>query len=276
MWAALTGLGAQALLAALLSLLIYIFFSMVQPRGPLTFSLAAPMRFLSVAIGAAVALRSGTGRGLLGYLLLLTAIDVVGVAAGAPARALFCERSGGCAEASLLDEISRRLPTILGALAGLALVRSLGVARRAANASLESIGSLALLFPIAFLLVAPLGVPEGEPAFRTMLFLVALQVIGATIAGLVLVRRGGRPWPGAVIIAFLYFVGPWLPHLANYIQYIQTRPPVELRTDLFLQSEAVFLGPAAYALAFILASIVTAAFAPPPPPDADATRRAAR
>jgi len=274
MWAALTGLGAQALLAALLSLLIYIFFSMVQPRGSLTFtSLAAPMRFLSVAIGAAVALRSGTGRGLLGYLLLLTAIEAVGVAAGAPRRALFCERSGGCAEASLLDEISRRLPTILGALAGLALVRSLGVARRAANASLESIGSLALLFPIAFLLVAPFGVPMGEPAFRTMLSLIALQVIGAAIAGLVLVRRGGQPWPDAVIVAFLYFVGPWLPFLANYIQ---TRAPVELRADRFLQSEAVFFGPAAYALAFILASIVTAAFAPPRPPDADATRRAAR
>ena len=90
----------------------------------------------------------------------------------------------------------------------------------------------------------------------------------AVVGGHLLVRRGQKPWPAAAILAGLFFIASWLPTL----YYTGAGLPSDAPAEYYWLRLATL----ASALAFVLASIVTAAFGRRRPPGADATRRAAR
>lgn len=230
------------------------------------------------AVGLAVAFRAGGWRAALGLIAFLVAMDLAGAAAAAPGRAVFCERSGGndpvCAPRTAIDEMSARWPLVTGLVAGLPLTRALRSGGSGTNAPLEAIGTVALgqaiVFAASTLLFAP-G-PAGTPdttTFWMRLWTIAsvFNLAFALLGGHLLVRRGQKPWPAAVVVAALFFVSSWLPTL-----YDAGAAPNEAVAEY----QWLRIASLANALAFVLASVVTAALAPPRPPDADAARRAAR
>jgi len=88
------------------------------------------------------------------------------------------------------------------------------------------------------------------------------------LAGHLLVRRGGRPWPTAVLLAILVFAVPWVPSLVFYARYAANGPPPEYAWLNVI--------PVGYVMAFVLGGGLTAAFGRRRPPGAGAARRAER
>lgn len=282
-WAVLAGLGAKALAGAAIALLVSTVLLMIDTRdwrglSPLELR-EGLARFVSGAVGLAVALRAGGWRAVIALIAALTAADLAHAALAAPGRALFCERAGGsgqpevCASRSILEELLARWPLIAGLAGGWLLSKLLRVVRPGSNAAPEAIGAVVAGQGIALAISVPFT--PGPETADTMLVWIRLwtvmsliNLIVSLVGGHVLARRGARPWPGALIVAPVFFIAPWLPTLV----YAAGKPA----PDVPGVYAWIAIAPLAHALAFILASVVTAAFAPPRPPDADAARRAAR
>ena len=153
LFAVLAGLGASALVSAIFSALGGIAFSIFELprewRDPFSVRIAA-VTLGATAIGAAVSLRSGGWRALLGLGGVLAAFAVIDTALAAPGLALFCERSGGGAgiplcSRTIVDELASRWSTIVGLAAGLLAARLLIGGTHGSNAGLEAIGIVAAL-----------------------------------------------------------------------------------------------------------------------------------
>ena len=276
-WAVLAGLGANQLFMVTFGGLLGIMLSFIAlPRDwqSLFAARGNAIAFIGGALGAAVALRSGGWRALLGFAGTVAAFELVNAMVAAPGQALFCERSGGapldlCARRTGLEEILARWPLIAGLAAGPLVARRLRQGRGGSNASLEAVGLVFAGSQAVRLAAMPFLPPLGEGVTAGYVMVTTtLSLAVALLAGHLIVRRGGRPWPTAVLLALLVFAVPWIPSLIFYARYAANGP----------LPESVWLNviPVAYVSVFVLASIVTAAFAPPRPPDADATRRAAR
>lgn len=277
-WAILAGLGANALVGAVLRGLVGIVLSFTDvPRDWQAFPAVREglIIFAGGAVGAAVALRSGGWRALLGFAGTLAAFDVINGAIAAPGLRFFCERGGGaaqsefCVDRGLLEQLVTRWPLIVGVATGLLLAQRFRSGRGGTNSPIEAIGVVFIGEEVARVAPAPFLPPPGDaltPAYWVITS--ALYLAVALVGGHVLVRRGARPWPISLILAVLFFVAPWVPSLVSYVKYPLGAPPAEYAW--------LAVSPAGYALAFLLGAILTAAFARPRPPDADAARRGAR
>lgn len=286
-WGLLAGLGAQGLVGAALGVIastLQLAVDTSQWAGFRGFELREGLIDIAGgAVGLAVALRAGGWRAGLALITVLAAADLANTAATAPGRAIFCERSGGmdpgglarCAPRSPIDEVLARWPLLTGLGAGLVVARRPGPGRPGSNASLEAIGAVALgptvVFALSTLLFAPGpgGTPETAPLWMRLWTIVSvLNLVLALVGGQLLVRRGRKPWPAAAVLGAVFFVAPWLPILSYSGAALPSDAPAE---HYWLR-----IAPVANALAFLLASVVTAAFARPRPPGADAARRATR
>ena len=282
-WAVLAALGAKALAGAAVALCVSTVLLVIDTRDWRGFSPVelreGLARFVGGAAGLAVALRAGGWRAVIALIAVLTAADLAHAALAAPSRALFCERAGGsgqpeiCASRSILEELLTRWPLIAGLAGGWLLSKLLRASRPGPNAAPEAVGVVVAGQVIALVISVPFT--PGPATADTMLVWMRVWAVMSLInlavslvGGHVLTRRGARPWPGAFIVAPVFFIAPWLPTLV----YAAGNPP----PDVPGVYAWIAIAPLAHALAFILASVVTAAFAPPRPPDAGAARRATR
>lgn len=286
-WGVLAGLGAKALAAAAIGAVASTLVLIMDPRDwrdLRAFEIREGFSaFAGGAIGLAVTFRAGGWRAGTTLIAVLAATAMANDAATAPGRSLFCERSGGmdpavlrvCAPRNPIDEILARWPLLTGLAAGFVVARRLGSGRSGSNASLEAIGAVALgqtvVFALSTLFFAPgpAGTPETTPLWTRLWTIVSVLTVAlALFGGHLLVRRGQKPWPAAAVLGTVFFVAPWLPTLYYSGAALPSDAPAE---HYWLR-----IAPVASAIVFLLASIVTAAFAPPRPPDAGAARRAAR
>jgi hypothetical protein len=284
-WATLAGLGTQALIGVVVGTLVVIAFQLWPPTGSadevlvnitsvLPFPASAISGFIGTAAGAAVALRSGSWRALVAYTVALVALYLASEAVGWRGRALFCERAGElavldvCRQRELVDQALARWPIAAAVTAGIAGARLIAVRGQGTNAILEAVGLVAVLTPVARLAAASFFEPTGDEAMRGFTAASLVVMAAAALAGHLLIRRGGRPWPGAVAIALVYLALPAAPGIWGYYQARPTAPPA--------WADWLFVAPFGAALALLLGAIVTAALARSRPPDAGAARHAPR
>ena len=285
-WAVPAALGAQALITGVVTLALVAAFQVWPPvyretdpmgvivewRWPI--SAAAVGAFAGMATGAAVALRAGSWRGLVGYGLALVALGLATEAIGWRGRALFCERAGElavlevCRDRDVLEHALARWPVAAALVTGIVVARLLAVGGEGTNATLEAVGLIALLTAPVQLAIAQLFGPVGDDAMRAFTVSSVVLMAAAALAGSLLVRRGGRVWPAAVAAAIVFFLLPALPGALSYYRSRPDTPPA--------WGDWLFVAPAGAALAFLLAAVVTAALARSRPPDAGAARRAPR
>lgn len=276
MWAVLAGLGAQALVSAAAGSLIAIVLAFVElPRWHDPFAVrSAVLTALGAAVGAGVARRAGRWPAVVGFGLALVAFELIGAAAAEPARALFCERAGGapdlapCAPRSVQGEALARWPAMVGIATGLLIVRGNGGGRRGTNGALEAAGVVAALEPLTRVMLA-LSLPLGEGLSAAHLVAIVAMHAGHAIAGgIVLAWRGSFRWRTTALLVTAYYVMPLLAAAVFSLRYPMSAPPPEHAWST--------AAPAVYAVAFVLAALVTAALARSRPPDAGAARRAPR
>ena len=276
-WAVLAGFGTQAIVTAVVGSLAAIVFAFVELprdwRDPFAVR-SAIITLLGAAAGASVARRSGGWPALAGFGVALALFQLVGAAAAEPGRALFCERAGGapdlapCVPRTLQGEVLARWPVIVGIAAALLIARRNAAVARETNGALEAVGALAALEPLTRVALA-LSLPPGEGLSTTHLAaLVAMHIVYAMGGGIVLVWRDAFHWRTTAMVAAAYYGLPLVAAAVFFLRYPASAPPRE---------HAWFTAaPAAYAAAFVLAALVTAALARSRPPDAGAARRAPR
>ncbi len=266
-WAVLAGLGASVLVTGLAGALVSLALSLIDPRTWPFPPWYGAVRFLGVGAGGALAARIGRWRGLLVYAGAIAALDLAAYAAGAPGRALFCERAGDpCPLPGGVDRLLAYWPLLAGLLIVPAFSRALSIGPGRSNPSLEAAGVFVVASTLGQLALVPFTGPAD--AAGSFVGWTGLSLTAAILSGRLLVRRGAAPWPAGVLLAVLLFVVPWLPSLLRYSEFRRSQASAEV--------EWLMLSPIAYALAFLVGAIVTAALARSPRPDADAARRARR
>lgn len=273
-WSVVAAVGTRAIVLAVAQAAIALLLTSIDPRTALLRPASGAILVAAAACGGAVAWRTGGWRGLAGYLAALVALEILRSLATAPARAIFCERSG--APCPLTDEVAvivARWPEAAAAAAGaLVLARAVATGTGRANGALEAAGVFALTSSLLPLLVFAAVPPDlsGQTLTSEHAPWIALSLVTLVIAlacGHLLVRRGARPWPGAGTVSAALFVAGWLP-TALRDRVLPPYRPAEL--------DWLMIAPLAYGLALVLGATLTAALARPRPPGGDAARRAAR
>ena len=266
-WTVLAAVGASLVATALAGTAVSLLIAALDPREwPFPPAVGAT-RLAGVALGAGIAARFGGRRALAWYGLSLLAIEIFRYTATAPARAVFCERAG---EPCPVPDAGETLVTYWPLAAGVVMApltsRLFARGEGRANPSLEAAGAFGIGGALLHLAVIPVPMSSGPDGQLVVWSLASL--VAAMGAGHLLVRRGGLPWPGAVVAAAAIFVTPWTPSLLRYAAFRATEASAEV--------EWLMVSPLAFATVFVLAAVVTAALARSQPPDAGAARRAPR
>lgn len=273
-WSVAAAVGARAIVLAVAQAAIALVVAVTEPGSSPLLPASGAILVTAAACGGAIAWRTGGWRGLSGYLTALVALEVLRSLAAAPARAIFCERSGvPCPLPDEVGAIVARWPEAAGAVAGaLLLSRAVATGTGRANGALEAAGVVALTSSLLPLLVFAAVPPDRSgraltPEHAPWVALSLVTLVIALACGHLLVRRGARPWPGAVLVATTLFAAGWLP-TALLARALPPEPAPEV--------DWLLAAPLAYGLALVLGATLTAALARPLPPGGDAARRAAR
>lgn len=192
LWAALSGLGAGAIAAAVLQLPL-IALRVANLRDPAAWA-ASVAAILATAIGVGVAWRAGRSRAVLLYVGIRLAYSL----AALPGVVLFCDRSG---ETNCFFRFAIGQWTIaagvLVAVAAMTLLRSGPVGR---NATVSATGAYTAAHQLFSVPLAVLAFDARVPTdpFAQVAYISIAAVAAAAIGGAVLGLRGGT-WAGALV-----------------------------------------------------------------------------
>lgn len=191
-WAALTGIGAGAIAAAILQLPL-VALRVANLRDPAAWA-ASVAAILATAIGVAVALRAGRSRAVLLYVGIRLAYSL----AALPGVVLFCDRSGetNCFFRFALGQWT----TAVGVLAAVAAVTLLRSGLTGRNATVSATGAYVAAHELLSVPLAILAFDVAVPTdpFAQVAYGSVAAVAAAAIGGAVLGLRGGR-WAGALV-----------------------------------------------------------------------------
>jgi hypothetical protein len=233
--AALSAFGAQSLTVALIHTVqgvSVLAFGLFPVRSPEAITVVAS------AVGVLFAFGSARWRGVAAATLLFAVLWIEQFWLAIPGNQLFCERSGTRCD-PWATALAGLWPQVLGIALGLVAGRLVRPGAPGTSALAVGVGLTSLAFPIVRLAIVPFvgSSPTGQSALDALNWVIAAQMLGAAVLGLVVGYFGRWRVTDVVVIAVL-FVGPWLPQLRT----IQDAPrPFIFAIDWTLVTPVLFV-----------------------------------
>lgn len=209
-FAALGALGVESLTVAVIRTLQS---GWLYASGTLLLRNAEPATVLGYALAMLFAFGSARWRGSAAAVALFVSIWIEQFWISAPGRQTFCDRSGTSCD-FLAIAWPQLWPPLLGIMLGMLAARAVRQGPRGIAALALGIGAFALSAVLARIAFVPfLGwYPLGEAGGAAIGAVIAVQLLGAVVAGLVVGTFGRRHVIDALVIV-VYFLGPWSPQL---------------------------------------------------------------
>ena len=239
--AAVGALGVESLTVAVIRTLQS---GWLYASGTFLLRTAEPATVLGYALATLFAFGSARWRGVAAAVALFVSIWIEQFWIAAPGRQTFCDRSGTSCD-FLAIAWPQLWPPLVGIMLGMLAARAARQGPRGIAALALGIGAFALSALLARIAFVPfLGLyPLGEAGGAAIGTVIAVQLFGAVVAGLVVGMFGRRHLFDALVIV-VYFLGPWSPQL---------RIPDRFYGGFHLASDWQLFVPVGYAAVTLLA-----------------------
>ncbi|MDP9281795.1 MAG: hypothetical protein M3P38_06840 [Chloroflexota bacterium] len=208
-WAAISGIGAGFLVAAVVQAVVGLTNAAMQSlRAPMPFPLFPVVTIAGTAAAAAVALCAG---GAIALALDLTYV-ALGIALRLPSMSMFCERAGGVFPAPGFDQctafgfLASLWPQFVGIGLGIALARAVTPRGNGINSLLRVAGMFAIaLFVVSHIWGMTIA-QTTDPSTSTLT--IAAGIAAAAVAAGVVAAQLPGGVRGATVVAAIWLV-PW-------------------------------------------------------------------